>query len=105
MPADIVNASAINFSNGRIRPIADSLARLYKQLKTVVDEWNGKGMAAYFTADASNVIDGSLIDGRTVIQGQDVQALIAMLQGLVTSIEANNNVAINLIAKISVNPD
>lgn len=102
--ANIVDPSAIAFSNSEIRVIADKYMQLYWACKSTSSDWTSKGMAALFPNDASLVIDGSATDGRTQITGADVNVLFAHLSTLITDLEATANIKRNQINKIAVNP-
>jgi hypothetical protein len=101
----ITDKSAIVFANERVRPVADELARAYRDAKTILAFWQAKGMAAFFPNDATGADDGSASDGRTPITGADVNALVFECNAIVTRYEANSSAILFSILKIAVNPE
>lgn len=102
--ANVTDASAINFVNVNIRPVADQVAQLQTTLAVTLAAWSAKGMAALIPNDATAVIeDGSPADGRTSLTGVDVNAFIALLETL-QGMASGQNSAMPTVLKIAVNP-
>jgi|SRR6185437_615438 len=100
---NVIDPSAIQFCNQNIRPVADQIAQLQTTLAVTLAAWSAKGMGAMIPNDSSVIEDGSPADGRTPLQGADVNALIALLttlQGMATG----QNSAMPTVLKIAVNP-
>jgi UDP-N-acetylglucosamine enolpyruvyl transferase len=59
-----------------------------------------------FTGGAGNTImDGSDVDGRTIITDADVTAFITDISTFITDMEAASNARRNRALKIAVNPE
>jgi hypothetical protein len=99
----ITDPNAVAFSNLKIRPMADHLASVFYQAQIVLDLWNGTLMGDKFPVEGGTVEDGSDVDGRTPITGNDVQLFMSRLSELVTDYEASSNAKLNTVVKPSVN--
>jgi len=99
----ITDPQSVKFCNEEIRPLADSIARNFAVMQTILASWAAKGMAATIIDDSSVIADGSAADGRTQITGADVCALIALATTLV-GMGTGQNSAIPTVLKIAVNP-
>lgn len=102
--ANIVDPSAIKFSNETVRRIADLRMQLYWAIKNARVEWTAKGLAALIPNDVSPVIDGAVTDGRSQITGFDVNVVLSHGDTYVTDMEATSSLKINQIGKVAVNP-
>ena len=101
MPID--NASAVKFSNEKVRVAADRLARAYNFAVQVVDEWNALGGATFIPNDSQSVVDGSASDGRPQITGAMVNNIINRLSELKTDYQATSSAKLNTILQVAVN--
>lgn len=101
----ITDPNAVRFVSDHLRPMADKLASTYYEAHEVLNLWNATQMGLEFPVDGGDVEDGAHDDGRTVINGNDVQLMMARVQELVTDMEANNNAKLNTVLKPSVNVD
>ena len=100
----ITNAQAVRFCNEEVRTVADKAAAYYWQAKAFLAEWNAQNLGAIIPNDANEiVVDGSAEDGRGPITGADVNGLKNHIQAMVTDLEANANLKLNILAKIEVN--
>lgn len=102
--ANIIDPTAVAFSNAKIRPIADKFMKLYWFAKATSSEWTAKNMSALIPNDSSLVVDGSAVDGRTPITGGDINILLAHLNTFIADLEATTNLKRNQINKVAVNP-
>ena len=100
----ITDASAIKFSNEKIRVAADKLYGAYLFAKEVITDWNAVSMSTLITNTSDVISDGSITDGRTQITGAEATSVITRLQELVTDYEASSNSKLNTVVKPSVNP-
>jgi hypothetical protein len=99
------NPQAIAFSNGRIRPGADSLAKAYYAAKALVNDWNAQNVAAVIIPGDTTVIsDGSATDGRKPITNDNAYAIILQAQALVTLYEASAGAPLTAILLVAPNP-
>jgi hypothetical protein len=99
----ITDPNAVAFANTKIRPMADYLAGVFYDAQMVLDQWYATSMGDKFPVDGGDVVDGSDVDGRTPITGNDVQLFMSRLSELVTDYEANTNAKLNTVIKPSVN--
>ena len=102
--ADITNPQAINWSNSRVRVYADSMVDAYESAKKLLAEWTALGMDALIANSSEDVlIDGAAIDGRSIITGDKVNALISNAQAVVTWFEQGSPSRIDRFRQIAVN--
>ena len=103
----VADTNAINYSNTRIRALADRLAQAYNLAQAIIQEGTAKGIIAGATPsipnDATLISDGAVQDGRTQIAGADVYATVAIAQQIITNFQATSNVKLNQILKVAVN--
>lgn len=100
------NPQAVRIANEKIRPCADRFGQLYNLCKAYQAEAVAEGWAAMYTGGAVNtVMDGSDVDGRTVITDADVAAFITDVSSFLTDMEAVSNARRNRALKIAVNPE
>jgi hypothetical protein len=102
--ANIDNPQAVKFSNEKIRVAADKLSHVYYFAKAIVDEWLANNMGEKIPVSNDVIDDGSTIDGRPVITGNDVTCMIYILQDLIVEFEESNKTKLNSILKIAPNP-
>jgi hypothetical protein len=102
---DITNPQAIRVANEKLRPLADRFGQLYNYCKMLQAESQAEGWGAMFPNTADVITDGAAGDGRSVITGADVTALINMTATFLNYMEANANANRNLSLRIAVNPE
>jgi len=103
--ADITNVQAVRFSNEVIRPLANDYAQLYYRASLARDRWVAEGMGDLITSGADDeIIDGSQTDGRPGITGQMVNQLLTNVQALLTDLENNTNMKLNVLLQIAPHP-
>lgn len=108
----ITNSQAIAFSNNYARRAADKLAQVYFYAKLVVAEWNATSMSALITNTSDVIRDsasptddsGTGGDGRQVVTGAEVTAVITRLQEFIADYEATSNAKLTTVLAVSVNP-
>jgi hypothetical protein len=103
--ANITDPTAVRFCNEQVRVAADKTVQFYwwcKQLK--VEYVANPSLATLIPNDSSPLIDGAAQDGRTVLTGADVNAVLTNINALITSLEANSSAILNIFAKVAVNP-
>ena len=103
--AEINNVQAVKFCNEKVRTAADRFAQLYWWAKIVSEEWVSQGIGSMFPNDDSVVMDGSAIDGRTILTGADVHILAGNVVAFIADLEANGNLKLNQISKVAVNAE
>ena len=101
----IENAQAVRFCNEQIRILADVLTSAYWTCKAVkANYYAAPELGTIFTDGiAEPVLDGSQTDGRPIITGNDVMALITRAEELITDMEANSNAKLNTLLAAAVN--
>lgn len=107
----VTDASALAFSNNKVRPLADAQAKLYNQCVQVINAWNAGSYSTFFPNDATVVSDGSPADGRHAIAGSDVNNIITRAIALKNYFERGtldtsgtaNNATLNTVLIVSVN--
>ena len=89
---EITSPQVVEFCNGYLRPLSDSLAHLHAIIPSVVAVYNQRGIYDKIEAvGAGNLItDGSEADGRTRRNGGHVYSLVTILSELHTFLAANN---------------
>lgn len=87
--AETTDAQVIKFANERIRTTASKLRDVYWESKRVLEEYNNTGINAKVTAAGSTQVlsDGSQIDGRSRITGDDLFNFVTALQQFVLYVE------------------
>jgi len=99
----LTDAEVVKFSNERIHPIADELAQLYFRAKAIQAEYQAAGLEKKFV-DGEVLADGSATDGRHPILGQDVKAVMSLIDAYVVDFESGLNAKLNSVLKVAVNP-
>ena len=107
------NPQAVDFSNTRIRPMADLLFTCYLTAKSIVNQWNAQGVATVIPNDSTVIADGAATDGRAQITDAQATAIITrstefinwMEQGLVGSPFTGSvtNATLNTVTAVEVN--
>lgn len=97
----ITDVEAVDFSNRKIRTVAEQMAVLYNKCKEVVAEWNATGMSAKLTNDSEPVVDGADSDGRHPIVGSDANNIINRCTEFITDYEATSNAKLNTVLKVA----
>ena len=77
--------------------------RLIFSAKSIVADWNARGLSSIIPNDSSAVVDGSLTDGRPPITGAKTTNIITRALDLIADLEANNNAKINTVLQVRVN--
>ena len=101
--ADITDPEAVRFSNERARTLADVATRYYYAAKSFLQEWDATSMGDKITNTADDIIDGAATDGRHVITGANVVGLKNHVAAMITDLEANSNLKLNILLGIEVN--
>lgn len=101
----ITNAQAVKFSNEAIRPMAETLINAYYQAKQTVQSYYADPSlgSAYTAGIAEAVADGSDVDGRPILTGNDALGLITQASAFVDWVEANSNSVLNVLLGCAVN--
>lgn len=104
--ANITSPQAISFCNTNIRPLADFLSKAYYLSKILNNSWTAQGMATLIPNDAlAQVMDGADSDGRPIIFGADVNAILTAANAVISNFEATSNARLNQLLKVAVNPN
>lgn len=76
----------IAFCNEDLRIIADRLVAIDVRLAPIIAEYNAKNLGTVINDGGSSgpVLDGSAVDGRTIVTGGDVFNLVTLLIDLQT---------------------
>ena len=87
--AENSDPQVVKFANEEIRSVANDLVSLYWRAQRVVQAYNSTGIGAKIAAAGATelVSDGSVSDGRTRIDGNDILNIITALQQFVLYIE------------------
>jgi hypothetical protein len=101
----IENAQAVRFCNEQIRILADVLTSAYWTCKAVRANYYAAPELGdlFYAGIAEEVADGSQTDGRPIITGNDVMALITRAEELIAGMEADNNAKLNTLLAAAVN--
>lgn len=100
----IDNPQAVKFCNEEVRTVADKAAAYYWQAKAFLAEWSAQNLGSIIPDDPLQIIvDGSAEDGRGPITGRDVNNLKTHIEAMVTDLETNANMKLNILMKIEVN--
>lgn len=101
----ITNAQAVRFSNEAIRPLAETLLNAYYQAKQTVEAYYADPTlgSAYLAGIAEAVADGSDVDGRPVVTGNDALGLITQASAYVDWVESGGNAVLNVLLGAAVN--
>lgn len=89
---DITNPQVVDYANNYLRPISDTIARLYSIIPGYLDVYNERNLGTIINdAGAGEFIaDGSEIDGRTRVTGGDVFNMVTLLTELHAFWDANS---------------
>lgn len=94
----------VKFCNEVARPLSDRRCQLYVMARAAVVQWKSKGVADLVAADVKSVVaDGSVLDGRTPLTGEDVQVVMAAVSAWVDAMDANGQAELLACAKLAVN--
>lgn len=99
--ANIVNAQAIAFTTGQIRPGAQAMLNMYKQAKAIVAAWNAMAISGVIPNTTDLIVDGQVM---SPITGINATAIITQLQAFITTCEASSNAVLNDFVVVAVNP-
>ena len=100
---DITDPEAVRFANEKVRTLADAATAYYYAATAFLNEWNATGMATKIPNTADPIIDGAATDGRTIITGADVNGLKSHVDTMVSDLEVNTNLKLDILLKIEVN--
>lgn len=105
--ADNVNPEAKRIANEKVRPLSDTLLRIYFMMKSAQAEYAAQGWAALFPSGdpTGEVIDGARQDGRHLVTNADVNDVFSALGAFIAFMEATSNQQLNRFLKVSVNPE
>ncbi len=103
--ANITDAAAVAFSNNRLRKLADLQAQYYNFAKIVVNEWFGQGVSGKVPNTTDQLADAALLlgDGRPVVTGAALTAIITRAQECIADFEASSNAKLNSVNAVAVN--
>ena len=101
----ITDPSAILYCDTVIRPAADRLIQLYNWAKNAQAQFTAKSLSTLIPNDATDIVHDSAFagDGRTVINGFDVNVVLSYLGSFITAMEASSNTEYNQVGKVAVN--
>lgn len=91
------------FCNGPIRNGAQELADVYINAKRVTTVYGARALAADIPATDDPIDDGAADDGRPVISGNDVRAIITLLANFCADYEANAGAKLIAVARVAPN--
>ena len=103
--AQVVDQSALSFSNTVIRRMADRLAQEYYACKQVVGLWNSGTplTSSLFPNNTTVVADGSPTDGRRALTGAMVNNIVTRCTERITDMQATSNAKLNTALAVAVN--
>lgn len=101
MPA-ITDPVAVEFSDTRIRPSADSGAALYWTYKSLIAQWNVSTASTKIT-NTTDIVTSPGPDNRNPITGINAVAIITEAINYVARLEANSNAILNALMAVAVN--
>lgn len=80
------NPQLVDFCNGELRQIADKFVALNIRVDAAIAEYNARGLGTIINAGGSEnpVLDGSVVDGRTIATGGDVFVMVTLLKDMQT---------------------
>lgn len=101
----IDNAQAVRFCNEQVRILADILTSALRTAQNVREFYYAHPeLGTIFTDGISEeVSDGSQTDGRPIITGNDVLAIITRADEMNTDYSADNNAKLNTLLRVMVN--
>lgn len=102
--ADITSSQAVSFCNSQVRTTADKGGQFYHTAKRVLEEWAALSLADTIPNTSDIVADGAVSDGRPILTGALVNALMAGLTQYVSTLEANDNQLLKIVLQIAPNP-
>lgn len=97
------NPQAISFVNQKARPMADTMAQLYLTSKSIVAFWNANSVSAVVPNDSTVILDGAATDGRQIVTGQAITAIVTEAMAVISHYEASTNAVLNQIEAVAVN--
>lgn len=100
--ADINESTTIRFVNERIRPFADRRIQTYFDAKSMLLEFDSKGLAETVKATADEIDDGARLDGRKPVTAEDVFRLVEEARAFVADFEKDSDKSM-LYGKVAVN--
>ncbi len=99
----ITDPTAVDYINGKIRPMANNLAQMYYMSKAIIDEYVERGGTAFIPNSPTEVVDdGADTDGRPIITGRNVTEFgLILINDLVAMLEANGKAKLNQVLAIA----
>jgi hypothetical protein len=97
------NPEVIKYCNEVLRPLADSIVKLNYQIQTAKDEYIAKGIAAIMADTSDTITDGASIDGRHIVTGSNMRAVVTEASSIYNSLTASNNLILNKLLLVATN--
>lgn len=93
--ADITNPQVVAFANNRMRPLADAITKVQYAIDAFLIDANAEGIPALIVAGGvGNFIgDGSDVDGRPRVTGQNMADFRSAITVLQTCLETTTAIA------------
>jgi len=105
----VTDPTIVKFSNEKIRVFADRILQAYWFAKTAQDEWfnSETGLGGTISADTPNlgteqIMDGADTDGRSLVFGDDMHAVMTRMSDLITDLETASK--LETLSKVAVHP-
>lgn len=83
--------------------MADILAKHYWLAKQLVATWNAQSLSSIILNTTDEVIDGARQDGRSVVTGAKITAIITRCNEIITDYEATSSAKLNTVVQVAVN--
>lgn len=83
--------------------MADLQSQLYFTAKAIVATWNAGNLSAVIPNTTDTIGDGAATDGRPIMTGIIVTAIITECNSLITRYEAASNALLNQVVGAAVN--
>ena len=103
---DITTPQYVLFANQFVRPTVDSLITTYENCKRFQDEYAAVG-AASIPNTTDNIADGSDVDGRRRMTGQNVNQIKSLVDAIAGYFEGGSGIAaltrIEALRRVNVN--
>lgn len=98
----ITESTTVRFVNDRIRPFADKRIQTYFDAKSLVLEFESKGLAETIKASSDVIDDGAKQDGRKPVTADDVFRIVEEARVFIIDFEKDQEKAM-LYGKVAVN--
>jgi hypothetical protein len=83
--------------------MADIMSQLYFTAKSIVAHWNANSMSATILNNTDTMGDGSVTDGRPIMTGIIVTAIITECLAVIAHYEATSSAVLNQVKGAAVN--